>query len=48
MIIHFYKDGEPIFWYRALAFTSYDNPKGNAETKSGFPKNQEIFGVLVG
>jgi len=24
-------------------FTSYDNPKGNAETKSGSPKNQEIF-----
>ena len=24
-------------------FTSYDNPKGNAETKSGSPKNREIF-----
>jgi len=24
-------------------FTSYDNPKGNAEAKSGSPKNQEIF-----
>jgi len=24
-------------------FTSYNNPKGNADTKSGSPKNQEIF-----
>jgi transposase InsO family protein len=30
-------------WYRALAFTGYDNPEGNGETKSGSPKNQEIF-----